>query len=94
MTQYGAPALRMTLLTDTNCSSLDGELEMANAPEFFYRVNQDHTVDSICVICFLTAVASVRIEEAQIFEAIHQCRRSSETAASNPFWAMALAFSN
>jgi hypothetical protein len=41
--------------------------------QFFYRINPDKTVDSICAFCYLTAATAATQEELHVREREHQC---------------------
>jgi hypothetical protein len=46
---------------------------MADAPQFFYRINADKTIDSICGSCFLTVATGKSEAELHAQEAAHDC---------------------
>ena len=46
---------------------------MADAPQFFYRINADKTIDSICGACFLTVATGKSEAELHAQEAAHDC---------------------
>lgn len=46
---------------------------MADAPQFFYRINADKTIDSICGACFLTVATGKSEVELHAQEAAHDC---------------------
>jgi len=48
--------------------------------KFAYRVNEDGSIDSICMRCYLTVAASPVLEELAEAEARHQCQEKSEKA--------------
>ena len=51
---------------------------LACRDEFVHRVNENHTVDSICLHCFGT-VASVRtVSDLLVEEATHHCWQRAE----------------
>jgi len=42
-------------------------------PQFFYRRNQDNSIDAICSWCFLTAATADNEATLHELEAVHQC---------------------
>jgi hypothetical protein len=46
---------------------------MADVPQFFYRINADKTIDSICGACFLTVATGKSEAELHAQEAAHDC---------------------
>jgi hypothetical protein len=45
-------------------------------PHFFYRVNTDNTVDSICACCYLTVATAPSEGALHVFELAHRCEDS------------------
>jgi hypothetical protein len=45
--------------------------------QYFYRVNADGTLDSICGYCFLTVATADTENELRRLESAHRCGRSS-----------------
>jgi len=45
----------------------------AKCRKFYHRVNADNTIDSICLICFLTAAKAEIGSDLRKLEAAHQC---------------------
>ena len=42
-------------------------------PHFFYRVNKDNTVDSICGCCYLTVATALSEDALHVYELHHRC---------------------
>jgi hypothetical protein len=47
--------------------------KIADVVEFFYRINADKTIDSICGFCYLTVAAGESEAELHTQEAAHDC---------------------
>jgi hypothetical protein len=45
----------------------------ASFAQFFYRVNPDSTIESICGFCFEASVAMLDKAKLRLWEASHQC---------------------
>jgi hypothetical protein len=45
----------------------------ASFAQFFYRVNPDSTIESICGFCFDASAAMIDRAKLQLWEANHQC---------------------
>jgi hypothetical protein len=41
--------------------------------QFFYRVNRDMTIESICGFCFMASAATVDPAQLQVWETAHLC---------------------
>jgi hypothetical protein len=41
--------------------------------QFFYRVNRDMTIESICGFCFMASAATVDQAQLQVWETAHPC---------------------
>ena len=54
------------------------------AAEYQYRKNQDGTVDSICLHCFLTVGTANRIEDLAGLEAAHNCYSKKRPKREHP----------
>jgi hypothetical protein len=50
-----------------------GSMKDAGSRKFYRRVNADGTINSICLLCFLTAVRANIGSDLQELESAHQC---------------------
>jgi len=59
--------------------------QIADAVQFFYRMNADKTIDSICAFCYLTVATGESEAELHVQEAAHDCwkKRSSDSQADS-----------
>jgi hypothetical protein len=55
----------------------------ASFAQFFYRVNPDSTIESICGFCFAASAAMLDRAKLQLWEANHHCAEKGEGALSN-----------
>jgi hypothetical protein len=60
--------------------SLEGKMKLgcpdmkdAESRQFHHRVNADRTIDSICLLCFLTAAKAGNKADLHELQAAHQC---------------------
>jgi hypothetical protein len=47
--------------------------QIADPVQFFYRMNADKTIDSICAFCYLTVATSESEAELHVQETAHDC---------------------
>jgi hypothetical protein len=49
--------------------------------QFFYRVNPDNTIESICGFCFMASAASDSQSNLQAWESAHRCLERQQKIA-------------
>jgi hypothetical protein len=55
---------------------LDDARKDVHFHQFFYRVNPDKTIDSICAFCYMTAATADTHAELHVRERAHRCPES------------------
>jgi hypothetical protein len=55
---------------------LDDVKKGAHFHQFFYRLNADKTIDSICAFCYMTAATAATRAELEVKERAHRCPRA------------------
>jgi hypothetical protein len=55
----------------------------ASFAQFFYRVNPDSTIESICGFCFDASAAMLDRAKLQLWEANHHCAEKGEGSPIN-----------
>lgn len=63
---------RRVAKTFANLGVAMAEIDFPPMHDFFYRHNQDGSVDSICMKCFLTAATAMTMKELARQESLHE----------------------